>query len=125
MAKGDPNNSPYTGPISWDGTPATPPGPYASEFEKRQYEGKVFNAQMVAQTRQDLKAMWAARSQDKMKDLQTARAIAEAAFDSMVATCINNGQVSRLMAIKNEWIDDMATGPIRSFSQYMTKWGDT
>lgn len=121
MAQGDPNNSviPRSG---LDGKPLSPPGPYASPFDKSQYEKAVFDAQMLAQTRADLKEMWRQRSMDKAKDLQNARAIAEGAFQSMVATCANAGQVAQLMQIKDEWIEDAATGPVRSFSEYMSKW---
>lgn len=121
MAQGDPNNSVI--PVSGlDGKPLSPPGPWATPFDQAQYEKAVFNSQMVAQTRQDVKDMWRQRSMDKMKDLQGQRAAAEAAFESMVATCLNNGQVARLMGIKDEWITDCSTGPVRSYSEYMAIW---
>ena len=121
MAQGDPNNSviPRSG---LDGKPLSPPSEGASAFDKSQYEKAVFDAQMLAQTRADLKEMWRQRSLDKLKDMQNSREFAEAAFDSMVSSCANSGQVAKLMNIKDEWIRDAATGPIISFDQYMSKW---
>ena len=122
MANNPSNIEPVIPRSGLDGRPLQPPGPYSSEFDKSQYNKAVQDAEILAQTRQDIKNMWAQRAQDKVKDLQNARSIAEAAFDSMVASCLNGGQVQQLMGIKDEWIKDAATGPIQSFSDYMSKW---
>jgi len=95
---------------------------YATAFDKQQYEKKQFLKQMILMTRADLKENLRLMNQDKANDASSARAGAEAAFDAMLASCSNSGQYSQLLSIRNDWIADAATGPIRSFSDYMSHW---
>lgn len=74
------------------------------------------------QTKADLKEARRAEMLDKIQNDQNARLIAEGAFGTMIASCVNNGQYQLLMTIKDDWIKDAALGEVQSFTTYMSKW---
>lgn len=106
-----------------DQLPAQPGDPYdPSAISEAKYAQRQALKLLILQNRQDLKDARKAEMLDKIANQASARAIAEAAFDGMVSSCVNKGQVDKLLSIKKDWIDEACTGTLPTFETYMSKW---
>src|ERR1044072_2767339 len=86
------------------------------------YEQRQQLKQLMISNAQDRKDAKRAEMMDKIQNDQTSLQIAESAFNTMLSSCVNTGQYTKLVEIKDEGIKDMPAGPVRSFTTYMNKW---